>query len=205
LINKVIYLAIPALLLGAASARADIYEFSYVGINNPSVSGSGTFTTGTPWADGYAPITSISGTAEGYAITGLVAGTADPGNVLSCCGYNYDNAFLPNSPNPFSASGGPLITVAGGIGPTGSPIDPVNLFGDGNGHTYEFSYGEDYYSGSGPSWGGTQVDFTVSDVTETHADGVTPEPSFYGTVVLCIGGMLFVAVRRRRTTQSTIA
>jgi hypothetical protein len=200
-------LAIPALLLFVAGAQANIYDFAYVGVNDPSVNGAGTFTTGAAYANGYAPITSITGIAEGYTITGLAGGTTDPNNYLSCCSvgpggdyFNYDNAFLPNSPNPFSATGGLLFSVAAGNGPTGYAIDPINLFGDGNGNTYEFSYGEDNFSGSGPSYGGTQIDFAVTPGAGIGGQGLdpTPEPSFYGTVALCMGGMLVVAVRRRK-------
>jgi hypothetical protein len=206
LIRKGLFLAVPALLLSVAGAQADIYDFTYVGVNDPNVYGSGTFTTGTPYGNGYVPITSIAGTAEGYTITGLVAGSTEPNNILSCCGvgpggdyFNYDNAFLPNSPNPFSASGGLLFTTSAGNGSTGYPINPINIFGDGNGNSYEFSYGEDNFSGSGPSWGGTQIDFAASIAAGPNNQGpsVTPEPSFYGTVVLCMGGML-VAARRRK-------
>jgi len=206
-----LFLAVPALLLSVAGAQADIYDFAYVGINNPNVYGSGTFTTGTPYANGYVPITSITGTADGYTITGLVAGSVEPTNYLACCGvgpggdyFDYDNAFLPNSPNPFSTSGGLLFNTSAGNGPTGYPINPINIFGDGNGNSYEFSYGEDNFSGSGPSYGGTQIEFAANISAPANEQGgsVTPEPSFYGTVALCMGGMLVAAIRRRKRADS---
>jgi hypothetical protein len=206
LIRRATLLAIPAFLLCIASARADIYDFSYVGVGDPGVYGSGTFTTGAAYGNGYVPITSITGTTEAGTITGLVGGTTEPNNYLTCCGvgpggdyFDYDNAFLPNSANPFSSSGGLLFSVAAGNGSTGYPINPINIFGDGNGNTYEFSYGEDNFTGSGPSYGGTQIDFVVSPARDGQGFDPTPEPSFYGTVALCMGGMLFAAIRRRKS------
>jgi hypothetical protein len=179
-----------------------------VGVNDPNVYGSGTFTTGAAYGNGYVPITSITGTTEAGTITGLVGGTTDPGNYLSCCAvgpggdyFNYDNAFLPNSPDPFSSSGGLLFATSAGTGLTGYSINPINLFGDGSGNTYEFSYGEDNFSGSGPSYGGMQIDFAVAAAAGISGQGFdpTPEPSFYGTVALCVGGILIAAARRRKS------
>ena len=211
MIKRIVSLAIPALMLCVAGAQADIYDFSYVGVNDPNVYGSGTLTTGAAFGNGYVPVTAITGTTEAGTITGLVAGVTEPNNNLACCNvgpggdyFNYDNAFLPNSANPFSAGGGLLFTTSSvGNGPTGYSINPINLFGDGNGNTYEFSYGEDNFTGSGPSFGGTQIDFSVGPATNFQPDvpGVTPEPSFYGTVVLCMGGMLAAVVRRRKTAS----
>jgi len=188
------------------NVQASVYNFTYTGLNDPSVSGSGTFTTGAAYANGYLPITSITGTGEGYTITGLeTSGGAatDPGNILSCCAvgpggdyYNYDNAFLPGSSNPFSSTGGLLFDVT-------APGDtsPINLFGDGNGNTYEFSYGEDTISGP-PSYGGTQIIFTATLNEPTpisdSSGGQAPEPSFYGVLTLGLGGLLFASRRYRR-------
>ena len=52
MIRQSMLLGMAALLLGVAGAQADVYDFSYVGVNNPGVWGSGTFTTGTPYGDG---------------------------------------------------------------------------------------------------------------------------------------------------------
>ena len=78
-----------------------------------------------------------------------------------------------------------FTTSSLGSGQKGYSINPINLFGDGSGNTYEFSYGEDNFSGSGPSYGGTQIEFSVGPDTNFQPDlpGVAPEPSFYGTVV----------------------
>ena len=59
------------LAITVRSARADIHDFSYVGVTDPAVFGSGTFTTGKAYANGYLPITSIAGTTNEGAITGL--------------------------------------------------------------------------------------------------------------------------------------
>jgi hypothetical protein len=204
--TRSMFAAVPALLLCIAGARADVYDFSYVGVNDPSVYGSGTFTTGTPYGDGYAPIISITGTTEAGAITGLDTsdGTGiDPSNgYLECCYigpmtsggapdfFIYDNAYAPNSANPFSSSG-LLFDVSGGTGPTGYPLSPVNLFGDGNGNTYELNYGENTPADTPPAYGGTQIIFTA---------GVVPEPRFYGMVALCLSGLLFARWRRRKAS-----
>jgi hypothetical protein len=194
------FLALPALLLGIASAQADVYDFAYVGVSDPGVYGSGTFTTGTPYSDGYVPIIAITGTTEAGTITGLeTSGGAgmDPANgSLTCCNvgpgrdmYFYDNAFMPNSPNPFS-NAGLLFDVSGGNGPTGYPNSPTNLFGDGNGNTYRLDYGEDTPNFNLISDGGPQVIFTAT---------LTPEPSFYAAVALCMGCLLLARWRRRRS------
>jgi hypothetical protein len=203
------FLALPAVLLFAANVQADVYDFNYVGIGDTSVSGSGTFTTGTPYADGYLPIISISGVTEAGVITGLdtTAGTGiDPANgFLECCAigpptlgvpddFIYDNAFLPNSPNPFSDNG-LLFDVAAGIGVTGYPTSPINLFGGENGDTYELSFGEDTPNPTPPAYGATPIRFTAT---------LTPEPSFYGTVGLCLGGLVLTRLRRRRNPAKTV-
>jgi len=201
MIGQAMLLAIPALFLSVAGARADVYDFSYSGAGG--VFGSGSFTTGTPYGDGYVPITSITGTTEAGAITGLDVSKGagidpnSPNAPLECCAvgpdfgagnsdFVYDNAFSPASPNPFSFNG-LLFDVAGGTGGTGFPLSPTTLFSDGNGNTFEFSYGED----GPPSYAATQVDFRATEVT--------PEPSLYGTVALCMGGLVFARWRRRRS------
>jgi hypothetical protein len=199
--RRLMFLAAPALLLCAAGAQADVYDFTYVGISDPSVHGSGTFVTGTPYGDGYLPITSINGITEAGVITGIQSVPApgiDPGSPnapLTCCQvgpggnfFAYDNAYMPGSANPFSTNGGLLFDTTGGTGPTGFPLSPVMLFSDGSGNTFEFSYGEDSL-GNGDS-GGTQVRFSAS---------LAPEPSFYGAVGLCMSGLLFARWRRRKS------
>ena len=61
------------------------------------------------------------------------------------------------------------------------------IFGDASGNTYEFSYGEDPFTGSAPSYGGTQVNFV--------ATVATPEPTFYGALILCLGGLILARWR----------
>jgi len=192
MIRQAMLLAIPALLLSVPGAWADSYDFSYSGAGG--IFGSGAFTTGTPYGDGYVPIMSITGTTEAGAILGLEESDGpgidpnDPNAPLECCAvgpnsgdFFYDNAFLPADPNnPFTAVGGLLFDVANGVD------SPVELFGDGAGNTYEFSYGEDVGSLVPPAFGGTQVSFTAI---------LTPEP---GTVALCMSGLLFVRWRLRR-------
>ncbi|HEY3824393.1 MAG TPA: hypothetical protein VGL82_07525 [Bryobacteraceae bacterium] len=190
-----------ALAITAGSAKADVYDFNYQGIagtNYANVFGSGVITTGADLGDGYVAITSITGITELGTITGMVAGSATPPSYAACCNYDYDNAFLPtNLSNPFSGTGGVLFNAGGTL---------VNLFGDTtsggvSANTYEFSYAEESIGG-GPSYGGTQISFTALDVSEPSfvgADSVaTPEPGFVGAVVLCMSGLLVVAIRRRK-------
>jgi hypothetical protein len=199
--KRFIFVALPALLLAVTAAQADIYDFTYVGIGDSgAVHGSGSFTTGTPYGDGYVPITSIQGSTEAGTIQGLETsgGTGiDPANgSLTCCAvgpnfgfgnsnFVYDNAFKPGSPNPFTTNG-LLFDVPPGIGPTGYSLSPITIMGDNNGNVFEFSYGE-----NGPPYTATPISFTVT--------AVTPEPSFYGAVALCMTGLLFVRWRQRRS------
>jgi hypothetical protein len=204
MMKRSMLVAIPALLMAVTAVHADVntYDFNYVGIGDPSVFGFGSFTTGTPYGDGYVPILSITGFTEAGAITGLeTSGGAniDPAiGSLTCCAvgpdfglgnsnFVYDNAFKPGSPNPFSPNG-LLFDVPPAIGPTGYSISPITIMGDNSGNTFEFSYGE-----NGPPYTATPISFTVT--------AVTPEPAFYGTVALCLGGLLGVYWRRRRNSS----
>jgi hypothetical protein len=182
-----------ALAITVGPAKADVYDFTYQGIsgtNYADVFGSGVITTGASLGDGYVAIASITGTTELGTITGMVPGSATPPSYAACCNYDYDNAFLAtNLSNPFSGTGGILFSAGGTL---------VNLFGDNTGggassNTYEFSYAEESI-GNAPSYGGTQVSFTATDVS-----AATPEPSFLGAVVFCMSGLLVVAVRRRKS------
>ncbi|HEY3823018.1 MAG TPA: hypothetical protein VGL82_00590 [Bryobacteraceae bacterium] len=207
LMRRAMFLALPAVLLFAANVQADVYDFSYVGIGDPSVFGSGTFTTGTPYGDGYVPILSISGITDAGAITGLETSgggaNIDPANgSFQCCAvgpggdyYYYDNAFSPSSPsNPFSMAG-LLFDIAAGNGPTGYSASPVNLFSDGSGNSYRLDWGYDTPNFDEVSDGGVPIRFTAT---------LTPEPSFYGTVGLCIGGLVLIRLRRRQNSARTV-
>ena len=211
---------VPALLLPVFSAQANIYDFSYVGINDPAVYGSGTFTTGTAYGNGYLPVTAITGFTEAGQISGLeVSGGAatEPGGTLGCCNvgpggayYLYDNAFSPSSVNPFSSTGGVLFHVAEPIASvTGSPVNPIELFGDGAGNTYEFSYGEDVFTNSAPSFGGTQVAFTSWTPGDAPigfhniAIAATPEPGLYGVLAVGLSGLVLTLKRRRRAASKS--
>ena len=194
-ISQSVLFCILVLLMGVPGAKASLWNFSYVGVVDgvidPNVYGTGSFTTGNAFGDGYFPVTSIGGTTEGGTITGLVTtggDVTDPGNgsYLYCCGYDYDNAFSPTglaTGNPFSSTGGILFTVTNG------GLSPINLFGDGNGNSYEFSYGEDVANFGIPSYGGTLIEFTAVDPA--------PEPRFYGALAIGLIGILAVARRYR--------
>lgn len=190
-ISRLMLFCLSALLAGVSGAQASIYDFSYVGVGDPGVYGSGTFTTGVSLGGGYFAITSITGTTEAGQITGLeVSGgqSIAPPAYLYCCSFYYDNAFSPTGltdGNPFSSTGGLLFDVAN------APLSPVNLFGGGNGDTYEFSWGEDSLGGP-PSYGGTQIVFTAVDPV--------PEPSLYGCLAFGMGGLLY-AIRHARVGQ----
>jgi hypothetical protein len=205
MIRRLVLLAL-AVLLGAAGAQADItWSFSYVYLTGPTpaAQGSGFFTTGTAYADGWLPVTSIIGNTNLGAITGLETsgGTGvDPGTLGRfdyCCetyppnwDYYYDNVFSPTGPNPFSATGGLLFDVGSGIGSDGIPYSPVLLWGDGQGNTYEISYGEELPGYGLLADGGNTVVFKVTRV---------PEAGFYEGFALCMGGLLFAYRRLRRS------
>ena len=185
-------------VIGVTSAQATVYNFTYVGSGDyvgevGGVWGYGSFTTGPAYQDGYMPITGISGTTEAGTITGLVTSggaSTDPNNggYLYCCAIDYDNAFYPAgmaTGSPFSGTGGPLFNVSLLV------ASPINLFSDGTGNTYEFSYGEDTPNYNIASFGGTLIDFTA---TEQPA----PEPGFYGELALGLGGLLVAGWRRQR-------
>jgi hypothetical protein len=87
-----------ALALGAAmiAGRAEASMQWRWSCEGPGYQASGAFTTGdTPDADGFYPITAVSGKANGVAITGLQpAGTAIPGNP----GYPVNNLIRTRAP-----------------------------------------------------------------------------------------------------------
>jgi hypothetical protein len=187
-------LVVPALLLlGVFSAQADVYAFSYTGYNSVekiTIYGSGTFTTGTAYSDGYLRIISITGTTEAGTITGLDGSgggvDADPPSYYTSSdgggAYYYDNAFLPGSPTPFT-NNGLLFEVS-----SGSPYTPINIFSVAPG-LYEYSYGE---SNTGS--------FTAAPITFTAT--LTPEPGMYGVLAVgMIGLLLSVTKYRRRCRQ----
>ena len=134
---------------------------------------------------------------------------------MGCCNigpggdyYLYDNAFLPSLANPFSSTGGLLFDVTEPISSvTGYAVNPIELFGDGNGNTYEFSYGEDVFTNSAPSYGGTQVTFTWSGPVASAGLGnvatVTPEPGFYGVLAVGLSGLALTLKRRRRVASKS--
>jgi len=202
MIRQLVLLAL-AVLLGVAGAQADTtWSFSYVGVSNPGVFGSGFFTTGTPYGDGYLPITSISGTTEAGSITRLETSDGQgkaPPDQLECCAvgpsgdFYYDNAFAPGGVNgPFSPTGGLLFEVAPDIqSATGYPLSPIELVGDGHGAAAEFSYGEDTVNYNAFPYGGTLIKFTAIQQV--------PEAGFYEGFALCMGGLLFACRRLRRS------
>lgn len=184
-----------ALVVGLPAAMADVYTFTYTGINNTSVVGSGTFTTGPAYHSGdpnsYLPIVSITGTTSSGAILGLDTASGpgvEPPNYVNDwnTAFGYDNAFKPTGANPF-ASGGLVFYVPPGLTGT-APYNAINIYGDGNGNTYEYSYAENGNPPGNPP-GGNQITFTAT---------LTPEPGFYGVLALGLSG-LFVSVRRRRS------
>ncbi len=196
--SRLTLLCLLSLVLAVSVAKASVYDFSYRGVYDLSVWGTGSFTTGPPYGsnDGYEPILSFSGTTNVGMIGGLVTsgGTfTDPGNgnYLYCCAFDYDNSFLPGGVSGgdwFSSSGGPLFTVAD------APDSPINLFGDGSGDTYEFNYGQNTPNFNLASFGGTLIDFVVTPYT------VAPEPGLYGAMAIGLAGLALAGWRLRRTS-----
>jgi hypothetical protein len=158
--NRIALIFVLALVVGLVPAMADVtWSFSYVGVTDLTIAGSGTFTTGTSYGDGYLPILSINGTTNLGGITGLETSGGvgiDPalGTLTTTAGnFNYDNAFSPVLPN-FSLNG-LLFDLA-----SGPPNSPVNIYYIGPG-TYEFSYGRNGYDPNAPGAGGSAITFNA--------------------------------------------
>jgi len=187
MMRRLMLLAIPALLLGV-SAKADIYSFQYysgASYGTSTIYGSGFFTTGTPYGDGYVPIVSITGTTELGAISGLNASggagenPADGYLTDSTGSFWYDNAFSPTA--PIFDYYGLLFNVPGA-----SPYNLINLYTVGN-TVYDLNLGE----GGGPTGYGTPVTF---EATLTP----TPEPGLYAVLAIGLVGLAFFVNRRHR-------
>jgi hypothetical protein len=189
--RRLMLLAIPALLL-SVSAKADIYSFQYysgASYGTSTIYGSGFFTTGTPYGDGYVPIVSITGTTELGAISGLNAsgGAAEnpaDGYLTDSTGsFLYDNAFT--STPPLFDYYGLLFNVTGG---GASPYNLINLYSVGN-TLYDLNLGE----GGGPTGYGTPITFAATLIP-------TPEPGLYAVLAVGLIGLAFFVNRRHRTT-----
>jgi hypothetical protein len=133
---------------------ADTWSFSYTSLSGDPivVSGSGFFTTGTPYGNGYLPILSITGVTNSAGnITGLHGLAVDPPGANNDGTFQWDNAFKP--------SGDPLTNNGLLFNVDGAGMSPINIFGDGG--DYEYSYGQGlsgYYV--------EQVTFTATNVPD---------------------------------------
>jgi hypothetical protein len=151
--RRIAFLFVLALVMGLVPAMADTtWSFSYVGVTDPTIYGLGNFTTGTPYGDGWLPVTSITGTTNFGAITVLDTtggvGVDPPGSLLNGAGtFRYDNAFSPISPN--FTYWGLLFDVI-----SGPPASPVNLYFDGGQVEYSYATAE------------TAVTFTATQVPD---------------------------------------
>lgn len=204
MISKVFWaVSVVGLLAGVSSARADVYNFSYSGANQyGAVGGSGSFTTGTPYGDGYVPLTSISGTTlEGGTIKGLDGeigqhysdsssaniGVDPPSYVIDWnTAMGFDNAFLPAgvaSGSPFTVWGLSFIVTGPSWYVQTGYIPAVTLFSQG-GQTYEGDYAVGGNSG-------------VVPVTFSATLASAPEPGFYGVLALGLGGLGIFISRRK--------
>jgi PEP-CTERM motif len=180
--------ALAAVILFTVPAKAATYSFSYQGgVNDPTVSGSGTFTTNAAnnlviAGSGVFSMGSVSGGTSLFPVTAYTAG------------FNSDNVF------PIDSSAGILFEgttnlnfFANIFAPTGTSL------GVGASDAW-FSA----TNGGGYLWGSLGF---AGVCTHCVADGTlrisaTPLPSTWGMMLLGLGVLGFMGYRRRNTAAS---
>ncbi len=178
-------------ILFAVPAEAAVYDFTYVGgVNDPTVSGSGTFTTnaaGTLVISGSAVFT--MDTASGG--TTLFAATADT------AGLSSDNVF------PIDSSAGLLFQG------TSNPNFYVNIFAP-TGNVLNVGTSDAWLSAvNGGGYLVGSLGFAgicnncVADGTLNVA--ATPLPATWGMMLLGLGVLGFMGYRRRKDTRALVA
>ena len=174
---SVLMFAMAVLLVGATSANADTFQFSYSG---SGVSASGVLNA-TPVGGGIYIVTSISGTRNGQPITGLVpCNPISPATYCTGVGYNYDNLLFPTSTMQLDLYG--LVFGVEGL------TNPVNLYWESRIPSPVYMELTWVATGGTPSrlYTPTEVSFSNTAV---------PEPS---TVLLFGSGLVAAAGAMRR-------
>jgi hypothetical protein len=189
--RRIVCLFVLAFAVALVPAMADTWSFSYTSlVGDPiSVSGSGTFTTGTPYGDGWLPITSITGTTNSAGdITGLYGPSVDPPNSVNTGTFQYDNAFSPVG-DPLT-NNGLLFNVSDAL------FSPINVFGGAgaSGGDYEYSYGQTAVVNGVAGYYSEPVSFSAGLVS-------TPEPGVMSLLFAMLAGVGGVAgVLRKKLT-----
>ncbi len=160
----------------SASARADVYDFSYVdaATNGQQVTASGTITTGASEGNGYFDVTAITGMRNKSAITGLLPVNAYAGN---------DNWFSPTQTPTYLDLPGVSFSAADGF--------DYNLSADG---TPANGYVDDSSQTDPAGYAQTEVNLTISAV---------PEPASMALLGVSLFGL--GVIRRRQSTKTSTA
>jgi len=190
LITALVLLVGAFALIGAPSAFADTFSWSYTPGTGPDTGGSGTVTA-TNEGGGAFLVTGISGTWDGSSITALLAAGNyySPGDTVppatytlgTCCESpaNDNILFLPPGSVPGFSSG--YLDLAGLGFAVGTEY--VNIYGTGGAGTYLV------LTGSASNENGTQT-----DVGGTFA--ITPEPATLGLLGASLILLIYVSKQR---------
>jgi hypothetical protein len=131
-------------MIGAAPAKATVFDWSYTGLNGYSVTASGTLVA-TPLGGGAFAVTAITGTHNGVAITGLTSYAFQdntvytgfpqldyPGLAFTDANGDAFNAFYDTATNDAYACGfvgyceiGPGVVGTDGLGPPRDAEGPI--------------------------------------------------------------------------------
>lgn len=199
--RRLTLLALPAMLLGVSSARADFYFFQYSGAG---VTASGVLTTAaSPLVAGGYLVTGLTGTLNSPDLSGAMTlvtpqqgnpGVPGDQNTSPSGLFYYDDLLFPGDPtNPFD-NDGLLFTVSG------AEVNVYGAGGSGVGSGVGSQVIHYEQNGAGGGWGfNTPVTFgLLTPVTSSNYNGSpTPEPGFYGMTALGLVGLVLLRRRRR--------
>jgi hypothetical protein len=178
--RKFILLAASLTLLTSASAKADILAFSYTGIANSTISGSGEFVT-----DNSNPANILPGQGGG---TETYMGVTENITGLSNYGSADNQTTFPNA--PYLTFSGVSFTTTG---------DAFNIGWDAATNEYEIAQMSTNPSGFAPGLPGG-INLTITDLT-----AAVPEPSTWAMMILGFAGVGFMAYRRKNQMAFNVA